>query len=247
MKLCHNCGAEVTIDDKYCSECGVAMGMSVDGNHSIINSEKQLFMEATSYNSKKDSEILDEYIGKTKASKNLKKYTSYWECYIYCLKNFNNFKGKANRKEWFSFFIFNIPITIIFVFLLTIIFLPIREVNGDFSGRLVGYSSFSFDPSTILYLLKNYSKLTGDFYFSSFLLSIYYLFIYLSALSLNIRRLHDSGKSGLFILFGFTHFVSNIIVDFIDNTLIIILLIIASYSSTIYYYFLIFKKSHSND
>lgn len=81
--------------------------------------------------------------------------------YLQVLKNYANFKGRARRKEYWMFTLFNI----IFVVILTMVDMAMGygEERGLFS-------------------------------------TIYQLAVLLPSLAVAVRRMHDVGKSGWFIL-----------------------------------------------
>ncbi|KZN49159.1 DUF805 domain-containing protein [Pseudoalteromonas luteoviolacea] len=82
------------------------------------------------------------------------------EWYISVLKNYAVFEGRARRKEYWMFFLFNIIVSVILGF-----------IDG-----LLG---------------------------TSFLGIIYALAIFVPTLALSVRRLHDTGRSGWWMLIAF--------------------------------------------
>ncbi|TKD70009.1 DUF805 domain-containing protein [Pseudalkalibacillus hwajinpoensis] len=89
--------------------------------------------------------------------------------YIKGLKDYVNFNGRARRKEYWMFTLFNIII------------------------------------SVILSLLESVVGL------APFLTTIYSLFILLPSLAVTVRRLHDTGRSGWWILIGLIPFIGGIV------------------------------------
>ncbi|MER5203632.1 DUF805 domain-containing protein [Streptomyces sp. NPDC002825] len=89
--------------------------------------------------------------------------------YLDVLKKYAVFSGRARRKEFWMFYLFNI----IAVFILAIV------------DNVIGI----------------YPALTG----------IYFLAVLLPYLGVTVRRLHDTGRSGWFILIGFIPLVGGII------------------------------------
>lgn len=77
--------------------------------------------------------------------------------YLNCIKNYATFSGRARRKEFWMFFLFNL----IFTFVIS------------FIGNLINFTYLS---------------------------TIYSIFIFLPSLAVAVRRLHDIGKSGWWIL-----------------------------------------------
>ncbi|MGW8764945.1 DUF805 domain-containing protein [Streptomyces sp. NPDC055815] len=89
--------------------------------------------------------------------------------YLDVLKKYAVFSGRARRKEFWMFYLFNV----IAVFVLAIV------------DSVIGI----------------YPALTG----------IYFLAVLLPYLGVTVRRLHDTGRSGWFILIGFIPLVGGII------------------------------------
>lgn len=95
--------------------------------------------------------------------------------YIEAITNYVNFKGRARRKAYWMFVLFNVIIMVL---------LSLLDAAFDIS---VGYSNM------------------GLIYF------IYTLFILLPSISVSVRRLHDTGRSGWWYLINFVPFVGGII------------------------------------
>ncbi len=85
--------------------------------------------------------------------------------YIKVLKSFTDFQGRARRKEYWMFVLFNIIISIILASI----------------DMLLGFDMES-----------GYGVLTG----------LYSLFIIIPSLAVAVRRLHDTGRSGWWLLIG---------------------------------------------
>ncbi|MDB4161311.1 DUF805 domain-containing protein [Bacteroidia bacterium] len=83
-----------------------------------------------------------------------------WQQYVHVItKNYANFNGRARRKEYWGFFLFNIIISYASAFIFT-----------------------SIDPTLAL------------------VSSIYSLAVFIPSLAVAVRRMHDVGKSGWYIL-----------------------------------------------
>lgn len=95
--------------------------------------------------------------------------------YLGVLKKYADFNGRARRKEYWMFFLFNM------------IFAIIAMVLDNILG--VSFGETGIGP---IYLL-------------------YFLAILIPSLAVVVRRLHDTGKSGWFILLGFIPLVGGII------------------------------------
>lgn len=92
--------------------------------------------------------------------------------YLNVLKNYVTFSGRARRSEYWYFALFNI------IFALAALMLD----------RTLGTSFTIQTPSGPVDLFYGYIYL------------IYCLFVFLPALAVLVRRLHDVGKSGWFVL-----------------------------------------------
>ncbi len=116
------------------------------------------------------------------------------EWYIKVLKNYANFKGRARRKEYWMFVLINVIIYIAFMILIIII----EVISG------VIYVS---DLKIIITSLMTLFTVTPF----SVILSLYVLAILVPSLAVSVRRLHDIGKSGWFILISLIPIVGTII------------------------------------
>ena len=99
--------------------------------------------------------------------------------YLKCLKQYIDFWGRARRKEYWMFTLWNIVITMFLAALAAIG----TEIGSD--------SSVSYIPM-VLYLL-------------------YGLFILIPSFTVSVRRLHDIGKSGWWILISLIPVIGGII------------------------------------
>ena len=99
--------------------------------------------------------------------------------YLKCLKQYIDFWGRARRKEYWMFTLWNVVI---------IMFLAALEAIGT---EIESDSFVSYIPM-VLYLL-------------------YGLFILIPSFTVSVRRLHDIGKSGWWILIGLIPLIGSII------------------------------------
>ena len=88
--------------------------------------------------------------------------------FLYCLKHYVDFNGRAPRAEFWYFVLFNFIIALV--------------VSGI--GYAIGLDKLG---------------------------SLYSLLVLLPALAVSVRRLHDTGKSGLFVLLGLIPLVGALI------------------------------------
>jgi uncharacterized membrane protein YhaH (DUF805 family) len=91
--------------------------------------------------------------------------------YLTVLKKYTTFSGRARRKEYWMFVLFNM----IFIFAIMIV--------GVIPGSV--------------------SKNEGYMYFGVALYYLYALAVFIPSLAVSIRRLHDVGESGWFLLLSF--------------------------------------------
>ena len=98
--------------------------------------------------------------------------------YIKCIRQYADFKGRARRKEYWMFTLFNVLITTVllipFFFVFFLVVIP-TALEG-------GYSDIFEEDTAILLALA-----PGI---------LYGLFILLPNLAVTVRRFHDTGKSG---------------------------------------------------
>jgi len=109
-----------------------------------------------------------------------------------CFKNFAKFDGRIRRSEywWFYFLIF---ICNLFIFILSLIFLEKKEEYEE-------YEYYTIKTTTY--------KVKRVFIIINIIINLIVLIPHLSAM---VRRLHDTGKSGVFVFFIFIPLVGFII------------------------------------
>ncbi|HHX35231.1 MAG TPA: DUF805 domain-containing protein [Gammaproteobacteria bacterium] len=95
--------------------------------------------------------------------------------YLEVLKKYAVFSGRARRKEYWYFVLFNIVISVI-----------LSAIDG---------------------MMGSYNAETG----MGLLGSIYILAILLPGIGVSIRRLHDTGRSGWWLLIGFVPLIGAIV------------------------------------
>lgn len=100
--------------------------------------------------------------------------------YLKVLKQYADFSGRASRKEYWMFTLFNI----IFIVVAMILTFIIGSIGYGLSAPSSGSSVVASAISSIILIVT----------------AIYLLAIILPGLSVSIRRLHDTGKSGWMIL-----------------------------------------------
>ena len=95
--------------------------------------------------------------------------------YIDVLKKYAVFSGRARRKEYWFFFLFNLIISIIL--------------------NVIDNATGTFDPETGVGILG----------------TIYLLAVLIPAIAVTIRRLHDTGRTGWWILISFIPLIGAIV------------------------------------
>ena len=95
--------------------------------------------------------------------------------YIDVLKKYAVFSGRARRKEYWFFFLFNLIISIIL--------------------NLIDNATGTFDPETGVGILG----------------TIYLLAVLIPAIAVTVRRLHDTGRTGWWILISFIPLIGAIV------------------------------------
>lgn len=112
--------------------------------------------------------------------------------FIYCFKHYADFSGRARRKEFWFFTLFNTIIALVLCigFMSQIISLAIQDPEME-------------DPMAMVVKL-----FTSPFYI---LLMIYGLAVLVPTLAVTVRRLHDIGRSGTWLLI---YYIINFILGF---------------------------------
>lgn len=102
---------------------------------------------------------------------------AYWlRCYT---QNFANFSGRARRSEYWGFVLFNM-----------IVLLPINVYNQVY---IIGQALAGYTEPTML--IGGSVLLTTIYY-------VWSLVSFLPGLAVSVRRMHDTGRSGWFVLVG---------------------------------------------
>ncbi|MFA6662112.1 MAG: DUF805 domain-containing protein [Bacilli bacterium] len=101
------------------------------------------------------------------------------EWYLKVLNNYFNFKGRARRKEYWMFILYNLIFSIIIILVENMLNWNFKITIGEFPELQIGIIS-----------------------------TIYSLFILTPSLAVMTRRLHDTGKSGFWIFLLFAPYLS---------------------------------------
>ena len=102
--------------------------------------------------------------------------------YIYCLKNYTNFSGRARRSEFWFFMLFH------FIFMIALMFL---------ANFFNGFGLIGDDPD----LMESLPLLMFGIYFAA---------VFIPTLAVTARRLHDMGKSGTWVFIYFVPLIGGI-------------------------------------
>ncbi len=93
--------------------------------------------------------------------------------YLEVLKKYAVFCGRARRKEYWMFFLFNIIISFVMGFVL------------GFIGGILGIGTALSNPASVIYGLA----------------------VLVPGIAVGVRRMHDIGRSGWWLLFPFVNLV----------------------------------------
>ena len=127
---------------------------------------------------------------------------SLWGYFVRCItKKYSDFSGRARRKEWWSYILFQL-----LIFIVPVVFFVATTVGEMMS-----------DPDTIQYMSQNpddeeyiYSLMSGNVYFWAMM--IVGLLLLVPWLAVTCRRFHDVGIStGLFWVVGGLTILINVI------------------------------------
>ena len=127
---------------------------------------------------------------------------SVWGYFVRCItKKYSDFSGRARRKEWWSYILFQLLIFIV----------PVVLFVATSVGEMMS------DPDTMQYMSQNpddeeyiYSLMSGNVYFWAMM--IVGLLLFVPWLAVTCRRFHDVGLStGLFWVVGGLSVLSTII------------------------------------
>ncbi len=122
-----------------------------------------------------------------------------FRAYALMFKNYANFSGRSRRSEYWMAAVANYLIALI----ASIVFgaMIISEIEG-----IIDVLEFK-DAFNIPIKFSDFGSL-GVF---AVIMLIYALIIFIPALSLQVRRLHDTGKSGWFLLISFVPMIGGIL------------------------------------
>ena len=127
---------------------------------------------------------------------------SLWGYFVRCItKKYSDFSGRARRKEWWSYILFQLLIFIV----------PVVLFVATSVGEMIS------DPDTMQYMSQNpddeeyiYSLMSGNVYFWAMM--IVGLLLFVPWLAVTCRRFHDVGLStGIFWVVGGLTILNNVI------------------------------------
>lgn len=115
--------------------------------------------------------------------------------FIKCLKQYADFKGRARRKEYWWFVVFQFIFTLILLIPFLVQVFSLEPGLSEYEAILRMYQS----PFVWLYV-------------------IFYVAMFLPGLAVCVRRLHDIGRSGWWVLFLYSGSILNMICRMIMGT-----------------------------
>ena len=131
---------------------------------------------------------------------------SLWNCFVGCLtKRFAQFSGRARRREFWGFVLYSLIFCYLVQFVSTLSIFPIF-LSDVFEDSL----SDAFVSGGVMDVYGAIFSNPG-FLVSSGLVTLVSLFFLIPSLAVSVRRLHDIGKSGWFILLTLIPLVGSII------------------------------------
>ncbi len=95
------------------------------------------------------------------------------EWYLKCLRQYADFSGRARRKEYWMFYLFNV------IFICVLLFM-----SGWMGHRYIGDFETTLGLGYLLYLIYSFA-------------------VFIPSLAVLVRRLHDVGKSGWWFFIAF--------------------------------------------
>jgi len=183
--FCHNCGQELVAVAAYCGQCGSPIVESSSANSEAARSGAPASeaVHTTETDSTTKPKVAAREISKTQITR----YTP-WGWYIKALKNYAVFKGRATRSEFWYF-----QLTYLVVALLSFVIAFAVGLVAALTGANAN------DAQTAL-------ETTSDG-----LYSLYVLAVLVPALAVTVRRLHDTGKSGWWLLIALIPVIGNLV------------------------------------
>ncbi|MBR4275526.1 MAG: DUF805 domain-containing protein [Prevotella sp.] len=126
---------------------------------------------------------------------------SFGEAVKTCFKKYVDFSGRARRSEYWWFQVLNL------ILCACMTAVCIWKINaGDKLEAQV--SSAIFDQEKMDALMAQANTIDNTFYLLMGLICIIWLVLVLPGLAVTVRRLHDIGKSGWYILLGIIPYVN---------------------------------------
>ncbi|MDR2233424.1 MAG: DUF805 domain-containing protein [Tannerella sp.] len=116
--------------------------------------------------------------------------------FLNVLKHYADFSGRARRKEYWMFLLFSVIFSVVWYFVLSLLFIVVN-VGASIDDLLIGgymmshVDIFGDGGAASSFLGANYT-----------IQASYLTIMLLPGLAVAVRRLHDTGKSGLMLLVG---------------------------------------------
>ncbi|MDR3294137.1 MAG: DUF805 domain-containing protein [Clostridiales bacterium] len=136
--------------------------------------------------------------------------------YFRAFKKYADFSGRASRKEFWLFQLFNFLIATAFsIALMVLLYTPLVQATIDFglAVEAAAENAEAVVSAQSAYLDEIVRMFTNLPVLIVALVSMLYsLVIFIPSLAITVRRLHDSGKSGACYILTFTPYIASIII-----------------------------------
>ena len=132
-----------------------------------------------------------------------------------CFQKYCIFTGRARRSEYWPFFIFASLFSLIpGIFLFFSFIAKFTESMIYMTQNIDSYSKNNYEPN-IEKVIGNFFSFSSLFLFFIMIIIILNLILTIPLISAGVRRLHDTGKSGLYLLLAFIPFGNFILLIFL--------------------------------
>ena len=136
-----------------------------------------------------------------------------------CFQKYCIFTGRARRSEFWSFFLFSCLFSIIpGIYLIISFIMKITKSVINITQNIDSYSKKEIERNierNIEKELGKYSSFSSLFIFFAMIIIMINLILTIPMISAGVRRLHDTGKSGLYLLLSLIPFGNLILIFFL--------------------------------
>lgn len=147
--------------------------------------------------------------------------------FIYCLKHYADFSGRARRSEFWFYTLFNSIISLVLAI--------------GFFGKVVALAyQESINPNDTMAVML--ALFTNPFLI---ILMLYSLAVFIPTLAVSVRRLHDIGRSGFWMLgyYVVSWIISIIMQIFTNNPIVVAILLFPMFAIAIWFLVWMFTDS----